>query len=105
MKLSRFVVTYPDVRPGEHVLYDVLGDRYAGVSGAALDGAGSIEDLRDFCVRDRAEDDERLRAHLDAAAEGVPGQMHVTLMPTLACNLACTYFFQKDSPAFPPIND
>ena len=26
--------------------------------------------------------------------------MHVTLMPTLACNLACTYCFQKEHPAF-----
>jgi uncharacterized protein len=26
--------------------------------------------------------------------------MYVTLMPTLACNLACTYCFQKDSPSF-----
>src|SRR5207302_1361041 len=56
-------------------------------------------------VADAGEDDARLRAHLDTAAEGVPGEMHVTLMPTLACNLACTYCFQKDTPAFTKMSD
>src|SRR5207249_4011110 len=113
MKLSRFVVTWPDVRNGEHLLYDVLGDRYAGVDGRALaaierwtqgappDGPDEEEAaaaLREqgLLVADAAEDDARLRAHLDNAAEGIPGEMHVTLMPTLVCNLACTYCFQKD---------
>src|SRR2546430_1339930 len=40
MQLSRFVVTYRDVRPGEHVLYDVLGDRYAGVDDEAIEALG-----------------------------------------------------------------
>ena len=37
MQLSRFVVAYQDVRPGEHVLYSVLTDRYAGIDAATLD--------------------------------------------------------------------
>ncbi len=45
-------------------------------------------------------DDERLRVHLQQTAAGMPETMYITLMPTLACNLACTYCFQKDSPAF-----
>jgi uncharacterized protein len=53
-----------------------------------------------FVVRSRAVDDANLRAHLDRAADGIPETMHVTLMPTLACNLACTYCFQKEHPAF-----
>ena len=39
MRLSRFVLTYRDVRPGEHVLYDVIGDHYVGVDGSTLDAA------------------------------------------------------------------
>ena len=31
MQLSRFVVSYRDVREGEHVLYSVLSDRYIGI--------------------------------------------------------------------------
>ena len=116
MLLSRFVVTYENVRPGEHVLYDVLSDHYVGVDDTTLqavgrwgrgqgptadefDGARVLE-AEGIVVADRSVDDGRLRAHLDKAADGVPGQMRVTLMPTLACNLACTYCFQKDSPAF-----
>jgi uncharacterized protein len=53
-----------------------------------------------FLVADDAEDDQRVRGFLERAAEGVPGAMYVTLMPTLACNLACTYCFQKEHPAF-----
>ncbi|MGE5048684.1 MAG: hypothetical protein ACM3PC_08965, partial [Deltaproteobacteria bacterium] len=117
MQLSRFVVTYPDLRPGEHVLYSVLEDRYAGVDDATLRAierwktgesptddeerevqAALIED--GLLVEGRAEDDARLRAHLDKASEGVPGTLYVTLMPTLRCNLACTYCFQKEHPAF-----
>jgi uncharacterized protein len=117
MQLSRFVVAYRSVRPAEHVLYSVLSDRYLGVDAATLDGidrwsrglspGNSAErDTQDalledgFLVHDRAEDDERLREYLDRASDGVPGQMHVTLMPTLACNLACDYCFQKEHPAF-----
>jgi uncharacterized protein len=117
MQLSRFVVNYRDVRPGEHVLYSVLNDRYAGIDAATLEAIESwtrgaepaSADERDaqqvlledgFLVRSRAEDDVNVRAFLDRAAEGIAGTMHVTLMPTLACNLACTYCFQKEHPAF-----
>src|SRR5438270_358696 len=51
-------------------------------------------------LRGRGEDDARVRAYLDKAAEGLPGTLLVTLMPTLQCNLACNYCFQKDHPAF-----
>ena len=117
MQLSRFTVTYEGIRPGEHVLYNVLEDRYAGVDDLTLGaltrwGAGeepataeereSQEILREdgFLVRERAEDDARVRAYLDKAREGIPGTMYVTLMPTLQCNLACSYCFQKEHPAF-----
>ena len=36
MRLSRFVVRYTDVRPGEHVLYSVLEDRYVGIDEPTL---------------------------------------------------------------------
>jgi uncharacterized protein len=115
--LSRFVVMYEGVRPGEHVLYSVLEDRYAGVDEptlralerwAAGEEPATAEEretqdvlLEDgFLVRDRAQDDARVRAHLDKAREGIPGMMYVTLMPTLQCNLACNYCFQKEHPAF-----
>ena len=117
MRLSRFVVAYESVRPGEHVLYSVLEDRYAGVADLALEAIArwasgeepSTAEEREtadvllsdgFLVRGRSDDDERLRAHLDQAAEGIPGTMYVTLMPTLQCNLACSYCFQKEHPAF-----
>src|ERR1700682_4687399 len=117
MQLSRFVVAYEDVRPGEHVLYSVLEDRYAGLDDLTLKAlerwtAGEephtpeeresqdvlLED--GFLVQDRAEDDARVRTYLDKAREGAPGAMYVTLMPTLQCNLACNYCFQKEHPAF-----
>ena len=115
MQLSRFVVPYRNVRPGEHILYSVLDDRYVGVDDAALRALSrwqtesAAADEREaqealvaegFLVADRAEDDERLRAHLEKASQGVPGTMFVTLMPTLQCNLACNYCFQKEHPAF-----
>jgi uncharacterized protein len=117
MELSRFVLTYRGVRPGEHVLYSVLDDRYVGIDDATLEAIGrwsrgylptnaEENDAYDalsedgFLVDGRSADDERLREHLDRANEGVPGEMHVTLMPTLACNLACDYCFQKEHPAF-----
>src|SRR4051812_22476527 len=117
MQLSRFVVEYQHVRPGEHVLYSVLSDRYIGIDDRTLEavhrwsrGSTPVEPVEletqealleeGFLVRDRTEDDARLREHLDRAADGVPGEMHVTLMPTLACNLACDYCFQKEHPAF-----
>src|SRR2546426_9037408 len=117
MQLSRFVVAYENVRPGEHVLYSVLEDRYAGIDDATLRAvarwsAGEVpanaEELETqgvlvedgFLVEGRGEDDARVAAHLDKAREGVPGTMYVTLMPTLQCNLACNYCFQKEHPAF-----
>lgn len=122
MQLSRFVVAYHDVRPGEHVLYSVLHDRYVGIDSATIDAIGrwsagtspadtdereTQEVLLDdgFLVRSRAEDDVNVRAYLDRAADGIAGTMHVTLMPTLACNLACTYCFQKEQPAFTKMHD
>jgi uncharacterized protein len=117
MHLSRFVVAYENVRPGEHVLYNVLEDRYVGIdepTRAAVSRWASGEEpsgheeretqdvlLEDgFLVRGRADDDQRVRAHLEKASEGVPGTLNVTLMPTLQCNLACSYCFQKEHPAF-----
>jgi len=115
MQPSRFLVTYPSVRDDEHVLYDVISDRYVGVNDAALGSiaraqAGNDDDddrelvgelaAQGFLVEDRAHDDRRLRAHLEQVARGIPGTMSITLMPTLACNLACTYCFQNGSPAY-----
>ena len=127
MELSRFVLTYKDVRAGEHILYSVMEDRYLGVDDATLAAVERWTKQRNspcgvaeqqaqqvlieegFLVEGRAADDERLRVHLDKAREGVPGAMFVTLMPTLACNLACTYCFQRDHPGVarmpPPVED
>ncbi len=115
MQLSRFVATYRDARPGEHVLYDVVSDRYVGADDAVL---AAVERWREsppasdaerdtqaalteagFLVEDEAADAARLEEHFRRSAEGMPGTMYVTWMPTLACNLACTYCFQKDHPA------
>jgi uncharacterized protein len=115
VRLSRFVLAIRDAAPGEHVLYDVVGDRYVGVDGptlaaierwsdgppapgAEVEAAAALAELG-LVVRDRAEDDARLARHRAATAEGIPGTAYVTLMPTLACNLACSYCFQKDHPA------
>jgi uncharacterized protein len=116
MHISRFVLTYTDVRPGEHVLYDVIGDQYVGVDDTTLAAARrwQTEGPRDagereaqraliecgILVESAGDDDARLRGFLERASEGMPGTMYVTLMPTLACNLACDYCFQKDHPAF-----
>ena len=117
MQMSRFVVSYPNVRPGEHVLYSVLDDRYVGVDDLTLEamarwaeGAAPAAETEEetqqvllddgFLVQSREEDDARLRAHLERASEGIPGTLYVTLMPTLQCNLACSYCFQKENPAF-----
>jgi len=117
MQVSRFVVSYRDVRPGEHVLYSVLADHYVGIDDATLDALERWKHGRrpadeaeretqevlleeGFVVRSRAQDDANLRRSLERAAGGIPETMHVTLMPTLACNLACTYCFQKEAPAF-----
>jgi uncharacterized protein len=117
MRVSRFVVTFRAVREDENILYDVLADRYVGVNDAVLDAverwntgvppAGEDEDetahelaAQGFLVEGREVDDRRLREHLEKKAQGIPGTMYVTLMPTLACNLACTYCFQKGTPAF-----
>lgn len=117
MQLSKFVVTYDNVRPGEHVLYSVLEDRYVGIddltrraiarwqAGAAAAGGDEAE-VQDaliedgFLVEEREDDDARVRAYLDKASGGIPETLFVTLMPTLQCNLACNYCFQKDHPAF-----
>jgi len=115
MRLSQYVVQYPNVRPGEHVLYDVVGDRYVGLDDAALEtlarwrrgepvrpeereGAEALRELG-FLVEGEAADAERLAGARRAAARGREGSFYVTLMPTLACDLACTYCFQKDHPA------
>jgi len=115
MLLSRFSLTIRDVVPGEHVLYDVIGDRYVGVDGPTLaaierwrerapadgaeaEAAGALLELG-LLVRDASGDEARLAAHRERTAEGLPGTMYVTLMPTLSCNLACTYCCQKDTPA------
>lgn len=115
MQLSRFLVTYESIRTDEHVLYDVLADRYVGLNDAALAsiarataGSGDEDDeaiadelaSQGFLVEDRAHDDRRLRDHLASVARSEPGVMSITLLPTLACNLACTYCFQKGSPAY-----
>jgi uncharacterized protein len=122
MQLSRFVVTYEDVRQDEHVLYNVLTDHYIGIDSATLQAvrrwtAGSApagheeaETARvlhdeSFLVDDRGADDQRLREHLEKSAQGMPGTLYLTLMPTLACNLACTYCFQKELPAFNRMTD
>jgi uncharacterized protein len=117
VQLSRFVLIYRDVAENEHILYSVLTDRYAGVDTATLktiaqwssgvlpEGPGEVELANvlmesGFLVSAREEDDDALRKHLERASEGRPDTMYVTLMPTLACNLACNYCFQKESPAF-----
>jgi uncharacterized protein len=117
MQISRFVVRYDDVRSGEHVLYSVLEDRYAGVDDRTRDALlrwcrgepAADRDEREaqevlledgFLVESREDDDQGLRAYLDNAREGVPGTLFITLMPTLQCNLACNYCFQKEHPAF-----
>jgi uncharacterized protein len=117
MQLSRFVVRYQDVRPGEHILYSVLLDRYLGIDDATQESldrwtAGGWPANQDeralaltlieegFVVQEREEDDAALRAHLETAREGLAGTMMITLLPTLQCNLACDYCFQKDSPSF-----
>ena len=115
MQLSRFLVTYESIRTNEHVLYDVLADRYVGLNDEALAsiarttaGSGDEDDdaiaselaAQGFLVEDRAHDDRRLRDHMASVARSEPGVMSITLLPTLACNLACTYCFQKGSPAY-----
>lgn len=115
MRLSRFVAVYRDASPGEHVLYDVVGDRYVGVDDGMLDaigrwGAGGAvpaaerEAQQALCeagmlVADDADDDARLASHWRRSSDGMPDALYVTWLPTLACNLACTYCFQKDHPA------
>ena len=117
MQLSRFVLIYERVGEDENILFDVLSDRHVGVSDAVValvrrleggpppgdeDEAEVVRELsaQGFVVEGRAVDDRRLRERLERSAQGMPGTMYVTLLPTLACNLACTYCFQQDSPAF-----
>ncbi len=113
MRLSRFVIVYRDAAPGEHVLYDVIGDRSVGVDDAGLaaiarwGAAPPAEDEREaaaalaelgMVVPDDGADAARLGA-AEAAAHRLAGDRTlVTLLPTLACNLACTYCVQKDTP-------
>ncbi len=114
MRLSRFVVVYRDVVAGEHVLYDVLSDRYVGVDGQALAAIarwaeappaaaerGSAAALRVLgLVVEGDTDDRRRLARAEAKARrGANDRTYVTLLPSLACNLACTYCLQKDTPA------
>jgi uncharacterized protein len=121
MQLSRFVLTYENVGPGEHVLYNVLADRYIGIDDATLAAltawclgelpsdpalnpddraAAALLEESGFLVSGRDADDRLLAEHLRKRSEGVPGVTHITLQPTLACDLACTYCFQKEFPAF-----
>lgn len=117
MQLSRFIVSYESIRPSEHVLYSVLNDQMIGIDDATRDAVrrwvggarpsnaserATVKALHEagFLVRSPQEDDTALRAYLDEAANGIADTMMVTLMPTLACNLACGYCFQKDSPSF-----
>jgi uncharacterized protein len=114
VRLSRFVITYGHVLPGEHVLYDVASDRYVGVDDRALQAIGrwgeappasgeeaecarALKELG-ILVADEAADRARLAAAERRAAEGEPGTAYVTILTTLACNLACTYCIQKDHP-------
>jgi uncharacterized protein len=114
VRLSRFVKVYGDVRPGEHVLYDVIADRYAGVDdrtlqaierwrhelpapGEEAEAAKTFAELG-FLVNGDEADEARLAASMKRAGEGMPGTAHVTVLTTLACNLACTYCMQKDHP-------
>jgi len=116
VQLSRYALLLRDVAPGEHVLYDVIGDRYAGVDDRLLaalarwktappapgeeeQAAAALGELG-LVVPDGAADAIRLAEHLGAVGRGPRGAAFVTLMPTLACNLACTYCFQKDHPAY-----
>jgi uncharacterized protein len=121
MQLSRFVLTYRDVRPGEHVLYDVIKDHYVGVDDATVEALSrwhqsppkeeqerEVHDAlraEGFLVEGSREDDLRLRAFLENAAPGMPGTMYITIIPTLICNLACNYCFQKDHPSFTKMTD
>ncbi len=114
MRLSRFVVAFRQARAGEHVLYDVVGDRYVGVDDSLLaalergeppaapeaerEAVAALAEMG-FLVAGAAADEERLRAHRRRSAEGMPGTTYVTWMPTLSCNLACSYCFQRDHPA------
>ncbi len=115
MEISRFVVAYRNAVPGEHVLYDVVGDRYVGVddgllasierwktavpaTGAESEAQAALADIG-FLVEGHDADEKRLAGYWRRAAQGMPGTLYVTWLPTLACNLACSYCFQKDHPA------
>src|SRR5258706_4693600 len=113
MELSRFVVAYRDVRPGEHVLYSVLTDRYIGIDQATSDAvehwtrgrrpadAAERETAKvlleeGFVVRSRAEDDADLRDFLGRAAEGIPerSEEHTSELQSLT-NLVCRLLLEK----------
>lgn len=113
-------MVYRDVAPGEHVLYDVLSDRSVGVDEAGLAAVArwadaapseaereSADALRDLgmVVDGAGEDASRLSLAEARAHQGAGSRTLVTLLPTLACNLACTYCIQKDTPEAEPMGD
>src|SRR5438270_12967372 len=60
MHLSRFVVAYHEVRPGEHVLYSVLHDRYVGIDSTTLEAIDRSSAGRSPANRDERETQEVL---------------------------------------------
>ena len=113
-------MVYRDIAAGEHVLYDVLSDRSVGVDDAGLAAIArwadappsdaereSADALRELgiVVEGDAEDDARLAGAEARARRGAGDRTYVTLLPTLACNLACTYCIQKDTPEVERMSD
>lgn len=114
MRMSRFDVLIRDFpERGEHVLYNTLHDRYVGLDDGALAliercevgaeaGAEEREIVdalteRGFLVNGRADDDRALHEAFEAQT-GDTSTLEVTVMPTAACNLACTYCYQNAQP-------
>jgi uncharacterized protein len=114
MRRSRFDVLIREFPgPGEHVLYNTLRDAYVGLDDGALalierceqgddvaDEEREVVDAlaeRGFLVRSRADDDTALHASFERAT-GDTSVLEVTVMPTAACNLACTYCYQNAQP-------
>jgi uncharacterized protein len=114
VRLSRFVLAHRDVLPGEHLLYDVVGDRYVGIDDAGLaaidrwreappaeaerEGAAALAELG-LVVEDDAADERRLEEAERKGRAGPADRTYVTLLPTLSCNLACGYCCQTGFPA------
>ena len=95
------------------MLYDLLEDRYVGVDDRALAAIARWRDARPadeeresaetlrgmgFLVETDADDEERLAGAEARARRGPEATTYVTILPTLACNLACTYCIQQDTP-------